>query len=118
MAEVSPGDKVVYGTFVGTVRQLVGDDECVILLRAPMSDGAMTIIAKVKNCEVVTSLPPEAPPEEETVSSPESTSESESVPESSPPVEEATEEVVEEPETVSESTETAEESAPETEESN
>ena len=90
MAEVSPGDKVVYGTFVGTVRQLVGDDECVILLRAPMSDGAVTIIALTEKCEVVSSLPPEAPAE---------------------PVEKAPSEPEETPEP--ESTETAEESAEE-----
>jgi len=100
MAEVSPGDKVVYGTFVGTVRQLVGDDECVILLRAPMSDGAMTVIAKLSKVEVVTSLPPETPPEsepepepvaeEETTPEPEPEPELEAPPEPSPEPEVAT----------------------------
>lgn len=64
MAEVNPGDKVVYGTFVGTVKQLLGEDECVIGLRTPMSDGAVTIIAKIKSCEVVSEFQPELEPQE------------------------------------------------------
>jgi len=103
MAEVSPGDKVVYGTFVGTVRQLVGDDMCVILLRAPMSDGAMTLHARTSECEVVSSLPPEAPPEPEIPA--------ESVEEAPPEAPATSTESVETPET--ESTEIAEESAEE-----
>jgi len=82
MGELKAGDKVVYGTFVGTVRQLVGDDECVILLRAPMSDGAVTIIAKVEKCEVVTAYPSEVV--EETTPEPESVPEPEPEPETPP----------------------------------
>jgi len=72
MPELKVDDKVVYGTFVGTVRQLVGEDMCVLALRAPMSDGAVTIHAPTEKCEVITSeteMPDEdvegAPPGEE-----------------------------------------------------
>jgi len=106
MAEVSPGDKVVYGTFVGTVRQLVGDDMCVILLRAPMSDGAMTLHAPTEKCEVVSVLPAEDPPDPSEEEIP-----AEPVEEAPPETSAETPKSVETPET--ESTETAEESAEE-----
>ena len=62
MSELKAGDKVVYGTFVGTVRQLIKDTHCVIALRAPMSDGAVSVVAPVEECEVVTEFQPEPAP--------------------------------------------------------
>jgi len=107
MPELSPGDKVVYGTFVGTVRQLIKDTHCVIGLRAPMSDGATSVVAPVDKCEVVSVLP-EALPEPVEEAPPEAPAAVEA-PAETP----ETESVVEESEPVPESTETAEESAEE-----
>jgi hypothetical protein len=60
-SKFSQGDKIVCNGIAGSFWQYLGDDKVVMLLGAPQSDGAMTMVLKLEDVELVKSAPKKSP---------------------------------------------------------